>query len=367
MNALNIKLSDCKIFMKRAITLAKKGLYTTNPNPRVGCVIVVNNQIVGEGFHKKTGQPHAEVHALKQAGALANNADVYVTLEPCSHFGQTPPCAKALIKAKVKRVFIASLDPNPLVSGKGIKLLEDAGIVVYSGLLYKKAAELNVGFFKRMQTGLPWVRVKMAMSLDARTAMASGESKWITGAEARQDVQKLRARSSAILTSISTIKADNPSMNVRLKNKASYVKAPLLVVLDSNGQLTGNEKLFSVNKHILIYSKKVNSALEPLKSDVEICIDKSEGELINLKFVLFDLGKRQINELHVECGNTLAGALIYNDLADELVTYIAPKLMGSAAMALLNLNLDKMSQTKKMLFKEVKSIGQDIKITSIFK
>ena len=355
--------------MQRAIHLARKGLYTTNPNPRVGCVIVKNNNVIGEGFHRQAGEAHAEVFALKAAGDNAQNADVYVTLEPCCHFGKTPPCSQALIKAKVKRVFIACLDPNPLVAGNGILELERAGISVYSGLLYAESAELNKGFFKRMQQGLPWVRIKMAMSLDGRTAMASGQSKWITGVDARKDVQKLRARSSAILTAMGTVLADNPSMNVRIDNDLNTqlnAKQPLLVILDAQGRLTGNEKLFTVNKLVLIYTKnnKLKAKLKVL-NNVEIVVLDTQLEHLNLQTVLKDLAKREINELHVECGSTLAGAFVEQQLFDEIVVYIAPKLMGSNAMPLFKLPLSTMAESVELDTQHLTQLGKDIKLTLV--
>lgn len=248
--------------MSRAIQLARKGFYTTRPNPSVGCVIVNDNQIVGEGYHQKAGEPHAEVHALRMAGELARGATAYVTLEPCSHYGRTPPCALALINIGVKRVVVAVEDPNPQVGGRGIQMLRDAGIQVDVGLHRDEAYALNLGFMKRMESGLPWVTVKLAASLDGKTALSNGVSKWITGPEARRDVQRLRLRSCALITGIETVLADDPSLNVRYSElgslraqlSESQVLQPLRVVLDSRARMPITAALFAIESPILLVS-----------------------------------------------------------------------------------------------------------------
>ena len=356
-------------FMQQALQLAEKGLYTTSPNPRVGCVIVKNNQIVGQGFHQQTGEPHAEVYALQQAGEQAQGADVYVTLEPCSHYGRTPPCANALVNAGVKRVFIASLDPNPLVAGKGVKMLEAAGIYVYSGILAKQAGLLNKGFFKRMRQNMPWLTLKMAMSLDGRTAMASGESKWVTGAAARHEVQKMRARSSAVLTSIKTVLADNPSMNVRINNDlnlALAIKQPLRVVLDRKGELTGKEQILHLEGEVLVYSQN-SDLVARLKNlpQVEVIV-QPEAPHLSLETICQDLAKREINEVHIECGPELGGVWINSGLLDELVIFMAAKLMGSNALPLFHLPIDKMSDSINVNIESIRPIGQDYRINIRF-
>lgn len=358
-------------YMSLALILAEKGLYTTNPNPRVGCVIVQNDEIVGQGFHQVSGTEHAEIHALNQAGDKAVGSDVYVTLEPCCHFGKTPPCSVALINAGVKRVFIAMLDPNPLVAGKGKEQLLQAGIEVYDDFLAKQAKALNIGFIHRMKTGLPWVRAKMAMSLDGKTAMADGKSKWITGAEARMDVQKLRARSSALLTGIGTIEYDDPSLNVRIENDLNpdlSVLQPIRIILDSSGKLSGNEKIFSLDGKIIVYTlnDQLSEKLAGL-GQVEIVLAKSENKQIDLKFLLEDLAKRQINELHVEAGATLSGRFIEQNLINELVVYMAPKLMGSTGRPLFKLPLDSMEQSIELHISDIERIGNDYKCTAVFK
>ncbi len=356
-------------FMRQALQLAEKGLYTTSPNPRVGCILVKNNQIIGQGFHQKTGEPHAEVYALQQAGKKAKGADVYVTLEPCSHYGRTPPCANALVNAGVKRVFIASLDPNPLVSGNGVKLLEAAGIYVYSGILAKQAVLLNKGFFKRMRQNMPWLTLKMAMSLDGRTAMASGESKWVTGTEARQQVQKMRARSSAVLTSIKTVLADNPAMNVRIKNDlnpALKIKQPVRVILDRKGELSGKEQILHLEGQVLVYTQNAHltDRLQSLQS-VEVIV-QTEAAHLSLKNIARDLAKRGMNEIHIECGPQLAGVWIQSGLLDELVIFMAPKLMGSNALPLFHLQIDKMSDSIDVNIQSIRPVGQDYQINVHF-
>ena len=252
-------------YMSRALQLAERGLFTTDPNPRVGCVLVKNSQVVGEGWHQRAGEGHAEVNALKEAGLKAKDADCYVTLEPCSHFGRTPPCADALINAGVKRVFIAMTDPNPRVAGSGIAILKAAGIVVTVGILAQQAEKLNIGFCKRMRVGRPYVRSKIAMSIDGRTAMASGESKWITGTAARQDVQRLRARSSAMLTGIGTVLSDDPALSVRPEGwyPQATIRQPLRVVVDSQLQTPANAKMFEDNAKVLIATSVVANTRLP--------------------------------------------------------------------------------------------------------
>mgnify|MGYP000601287690 CR=1 FL=1 len=354
--------------MARAIQLAKKGLYTTEPNPRVGCVIVKDNKIIGEGWHEKAGEGHAEVNALKQAGAEAKNAAVYVTLEPCSHHGKTPPCADALITAGVKRVVAAMQDPNPLVSGNGLTKLAQAGIEVESGLMEAQAEELNPGFIKRMSKGLPWVRIKLAMSLDGRTAMDSGESKWITGSTAREDVQKLRARSSAILTGIGTVLADNPSMNVRLDDKQSALSSdeyqPLRVVIDSQLQCPETARMFDLPGRTVVITTE--QARGDIKHDrVEVVRLPSSNAHVDLQSALNWLAEQQVNEVHVEAGSILSGALLEAELVDEIIVYMAPDIMGNNAKGLFHLpEIDKMNQRIGLEIKDIRPVGIDWRITA---
>ena len=356
-------------YMQHAIRLARKGRYSTAPNPRVGCVIIKDGKVIGEGWHKQAGEAHAEINALKQAANNAKDATVFVTLEPCSHTGKTPPCADALIKASVKKVIVAMQDPNPLVAGNGLKKLQDAGIEVETGLLEVQARELNSGFVKRMETGRPFVRVKLAMSLDGRTAMASGESKWISSDASRNDVQHLRAESSAVLTGIGTVLADNPAMNVRLSATdlgVEKVKQPKRIVLDSQLKLPGTAKIInsdgdSGGECIVYTTVNVDN-----QNDYPFIIENSatlDGK-IDLQLLMKDLAKKEMNLLHVEAGSVLCGALLKNDLVDEIIVYMAPHIMGDGAKGLFHLpGLEKMDDRISLHLKDVRSIGNDIRIT----
>ena len=353
-------------YMQHAIRLAKKGFYTTDPNPNVGCVIVKDNEIVGEGWHQLAGEAHAEINALEQAGSKAKDAMVYVTLEPCSHTGKTPPCADALIKAGVKKVFAAMQDPNPQVAGSGLKKLQDAGIETEHGLLESQARELNLGFIKRMESGRPFVRVKLAMSLDGRTAMASGESQWISGEASRDDVQRMRAESSAILTGIDTVLADDPSMNVRLtaqQLKVDVVRQPKRIVLDSQFRMPGDAKISSVEGECIVYTTVNMDNKNSYPFIIENC-GTQDGK-IDLQFLMEDLAKKEINLLHVEAGSVLCGALLKNDLVDEIIIYMAPHIMGDDAKGLFHLpGLEQMNDRITLDIKDVRSIGKDIRITA---
>lgn len=365
-------------YMQHAIRLAKKGLYTTDPNPCVGCVIVKAGEIVGEGWHQRAGDAHAEINALKQAAAKAKDATVFVTLEPCSHTGKTPPCVDALINAGVKKVFVAMIDPNPIVAGGGLKKLQDAGIETEYGLLESQARDLNPGFIKRMECGRPFVRVKLAMSLDGRTAMASGESQWISGEASRNDVQRLRAQCSAILTGIDTVLADNPSMNVRLTAQQLNVDPalarllqPKLIVLDSRLRMPADVKIATLDNECTVYTTASN---HKDRVDTE-CVDKgrqypftietieaNDGQ-IDLHTLMTDLAIKEINLLHVEAGSVLSGALLENALVDEIVIYMAPHIMGDNAKGLFHLpELEKMKDRISLSIKDVRSIGDDIRI-----
>lgn len=351
-------------FMSRALQLAERGLFTTDPNPRVGCVIVKDGQIVGEGWHQRAGEGHAEVNALNAAGEKAKDADCYVTLEPCSHFGKTPPCADALINAGMKRVFIAMTDPNPRVAGSGIARLKAAGIEVTVGILEQQAEKLNIGFCKRMRIGLPYVRSKMAMSIDGRTAMASGESKWITGSAARQDVQKLRARSSAILTGIGTVLADNPALTVRPEDwyPQSTIRQPLRVVVDSQLRISADAKIFEDNAKVLIATNVATKTTLP----AEICHLPTSNNQVDLPALLAELAKREINEVMVEAGPQLNGALLQAGLIDELIIYIAPKIMGDGANGLFHLpSFTTMAQNINVQITDIRAVGDDWRITAL--
>jgi diaminohydroxyphosphoribosylaminopyrimidine deaminase/5-amino-6-(5-phosphoribosylamino)uracil reductase len=361
-------------YMARAIQLAQQGLYTTHPNPRVGCVIVKEGQIIGEGFHARAGQPHAEVFALRQAGELAQGATAYVTLEPCAHFGRTPPCANALVEAKVVRVVMASLDSNPLVAGKGQTILENAGIQTRVGVLEEQAKALNKGFFRRMQGGLPYVRLKTAASLDGRTAMQSGESKWITGTEARKDVQKLRAQSGAVITGIGTVLADNPSLTVRPEDWLDWhygdVVQPLRVVFDSQLAIPIDAQLLSTQGVIIVTQQSLDhhKAIVLQTKGVDIWSitpppNLGEGREGVLQQVLTKLAQRGVNEVLVEAGANLAGAFIQAKLVDELIVYLAPTLLGSDARPMFNLPLSQMAEQYRLQQTDVRMVGQDIRLT----
>lgn len=353
--------------MARTIQLAAKGLYTTQPNPRVGCVIVSNGEIVGEGFHQQAGGPHAEVHALEQAGLKAKNATAYVSLEPCSHQGKTPPCADALIIAGVSRVVCAMQDPNPLVAGQGIKKLQDAGISVDCGILQSEAEALNPGFIKRMKSAMPFVRVKLAMSLDGRTAMASGESKWITGAAARADVQRLRARSSVVLTGSGTVLADDPSMNVRASAKdlgcLTEPHQPLRAIVDSQLKISTESKILKLPGDCIVYTT-VDEQQAKKFTPAQVVILPSAADKVDLVKMLQHLTELQVNEVHVEAGSELCGALLELHLVDEIVIYMAPHLMGDSAKGLFHLpGLELMAQRINLHIKDIRQIGKDWRIT----
>lgn len=357
-------------YMARAIQLAKRGQYTTHPNPRVGCVIVKNGNIIAEGYHRRTGQPHAEIDALQNTTESPKGATAYVTLEPCSHTGRTPPCADALVKAGVSEVVIGMQDPNPYVSGNGIKRLQAAGISVISGILETEARALNPGFIKRMEQGLPFVRVKMATSLDGRTALASGESKWITGDSARKDVQFYRAKCDAVLTGIGTVLADDPSLTVRLTAKEldieGEVRQPARVILDTLLRCPPSAKLLTLPGKTLIYTTERDAAkvsvLEQAGAEV-VYVEKGIDSGVSLVEVLKNLATREINEVHTEAGSTLCGHLLEAGLADELLMYMAPHLLGSDAMGAFNLpNLNTMQQRINLKIQDIRAIGDDWRI-----
>ena len=353
-------------FMAKAIRLAERGRDTTDPNPRVGCVLVKEGQIVGEGWHQKAGGPHAEIEALSAAGSLARGSTAYVSLEPCCHHGRTPPCSEALLNAGVARVVAAMTDPNPHVSGQGLRQLQDGGVTIASGLLHNEAEALNPGFLKRMRTGLPFIRSKIGMSLDGRTAMASGESQWITSPEARLDVHYLRARSSAILTGIDTVIADDPSLTVRLGERSKAFKPPLRVVLDSRFRMPVTATLLNDGGETLILTTELKPS-EPTNhsASVEVVrVERTKQNRLDLKAVFALLGSRGINEVLVEAGATLNAALLQSGLVDEWVVYQAPKILGDEGRGLFHLpGLSLMDDAFELRLKEVRHIGPDIRMT----
>ena len=387
---------DC-IWMAQALRLAERGLYTTSPNPRVGCVLVRDGNVVGESWHERAGEPHAEVYALREAGEAVRGATAYVTLEPCSHHGRTPPCADALIAAAIARVVVAMQDPNPLVAGQGIAKLRAASIEVECGLMEAAARELNLGFVARMTRGTPWLRSKIAASLDGRTALSNGASQWITGTAARRDVQHWRARSCAVLTGIDTVLADDPQLNVRGLETS---RQPLRVVLDSRlrmpltarilhnlrpspareitsdlaavvsqpSRMTSRPIRGAVGEGgLLIYAavhdaEKI-AALEQAGASVSVLPD-ANGQ-VDLAAMLGELAKRGCNEVLVEAGSTLNGALLHAGLVDELVLYLAPQLLGDMAQGMARLGeLTSLDHRVNLDWQDVRQVGRDLRIVA---
>lgn len=367
--------------MAQAIRLAWRGLYTSHPNPRVGCVLVKDGAVVGEGWHQIAGQGHAEVNALRQAGDAARGATAYVSLEPCSHFGKTPPCADGLIQAGVTRVVSAMEDPNPQVAGSGHQKLIAAGIAVSCGVLEAEAAAVNPGFIKRMKSGVPWVWMKSAMSADGRTAMANGESQWITGPEARLDVQRLRARAEAIVMGVDTVLRDDPSYTVRPESwqesdallhqwpEGFSPIQPLRVVLDSQLRMAPTARMLSLPGTTWVVCSQQDStrqaALEAAGATV-LCLPGNDGR-VDLRALLRHLGQAQVNEVLVESGAVTSGAFVSQGLVDEWWLYMAPALLGSAARPLLELPMHTMAEKRLLNLKEVRQIGADIRMRYQFR
>ena len=363
---------DDQQYMARALRLAHRGLYTTHPNPRVGCILVRDGNIVGEGWHERAGEAHAEVNALRQAGPLARGATAYVTLEPCCHHGRTPPCTDALINAGINRVVAAMQDPNPLVAGKGMGRLGEAGMETVVGVMEAQARGLNPGYLQRMEFGRPFVRCKLAMSLDGRTAMASGESKWITGTEARQDVQRLRARSSAILTGIGTVLADDPSLNVRYDEMGevevggSDLIQPLRIVLDSALKMPVSACMLKQAGSTLVVTASSDQRRKKLVQDAGAEVEELPAgpDRVDLHALMSALARRQINEVLIEAGAVLSGAMLCAGLIDELIVYLAPHLMGNQGRGLFNLpDLGQMAQRVPLHIQDIRAVGDDWRIT----
>ena len=360
-------------WMARALQLAAKGLYTTGVNPRVGCVLVKDNQIIGEGWHERAGEGHAEVMAMRDAehrGQDVKGATAYVTLEPCAHLGKTPPCAEALIKAGVNRVVGAMEDPNPLVAGKGFALLQAAGVAVAAPLLAAEAEALNVGFLKRMRQGLPWVRLKMAGSLDGRSALANGQSQWITGPEARADGHRFRARAQAIITGVGTVVADDPLLTVRdveapigQSGQPVELTAPLRVVVDSHLRTPTSAKILQGGCLIATASTDPikTAALKAAGAEI-VVLPNAEGR-VDLEALLRHLAQHGVNEVHVEAGSRLSGVFLKAGLIDELLLYMAPTLLGSDARGWFDdLNLTSLDQKTKWQFQDVRIVGPNLRI-----
>ncbi|MCS4263764.1 diaminohydroxyphosphoribosylaminopyrimidine deaminase [Pseudomonas protegens] len=357
-------------YMARALELARKGRYSTHPNPRVGCVIVRDGQVVGEGWHVRAGEPHAEVHALRAAGELARGATAYVTLEPCSHHGRTPPCADALVNAGVARVVAAMQDPNPEVAGRGLHRLAQAGIDTHGGVLEGEARAINKGFLKRMEHGLPYVRVKLAMSLDGRTAMASGESQWITGPAARSAVQRLRAESSVVLTGADTVLADDARLTVRAaelgldaeQTALAMSRPPLRVLIDGRLRVPLDAPFFKAGPALVATCAAVE---EQYANGPECLIVPGPDGQVDLRLLLLELAARGVNEVLVEAGPRLAGAFAQQGLVDEYQIFVAGKFLGSSARPLLDWPLAQMSQAPLLKIIEMRAVGDDWRVTAI--
>lgn len=354
------ELTQDQIWMRRAIELARQGQYSTKPNPNVGCVIVKDGIIVGEGFHPKAGQPHAEVFAMRQAGEQARGATAYVTLEPCAHYGRTPPCAKGLVEAGLAKVIVACPDPNPLVAGKGVQILKEAGIEVEVGICEDEAHLLNDGFLKAMATGMPYVRLKIASSLDGRTAMASGESKWITGVEARQDVQHWRAISGAVITGIDTVLADDCQLNVRSLKEVddiSTIVQPKRIILDRQGRLPLTAKILENPETVIV--------MGPYRQEL-VDLGVIHIEIQPLKELLQQLVQQhQIYDVLVEAGATLSTAFLQAGLVDELISYVAPTLLGQTARSMFNAEFSRMAEQLRFKLQDVTRVGDDVRFRLI--
>jgi diaminohydroxyphosphoribosylaminopyrimidine deaminase/5-amino-6-(5-phosphoribosylamino)uracil reductase len=357
---MNVPAADGE-FMARALELARRGLYTTTPNPRVGCVLVRDGAVIGEGWHEQAGQPHAEINALADAarkGGSVNGATAYVTLEPCSHHGRTPPCADALIDAGIARVVAAMRDPNPLVAGEGLARLELAGVRVDSGLLADEARELNIGFVSRMTRGRPWLRLKVAASLDGKTALNNGKSQWITGAEARRDAQTWRARSCAMLTGIGTVRDDNPRLTVR---DIETPRQPLRVVVDSRLEISRDAAILAGgNALIACAAEDAGKAAALRERGAEVVVLPNVAGKVDLPALLAELGRRGINELMAEAGFRLNGSLLREGLVDELLIYQAPLLLGDRARGMFDLaELEDLAGARRLEVLEHRAVGAD--------
>ncbi|OUD13056.1 bifunctional diaminohydroxyphosphoribosylaminopyrimidine deaminase/5-amino-6-(5-phosphoribosylamino)uracil reductase RibD [Thioflexithrix psekupsensis] len=361
-------------YMSRALKLAARGLWTTDPNPRVGCVIVRDGEIVGEGWHEFAGEPHAEINALQMAKEKAQGATCYVTLEPCCHYGRTPPCTDALIRAGITRVVASTTDPNPIVAKKGLEQLMKAGITVSSGILGAETEQLNPGFFMRMRHNRPYVRSKLAMSLDGRTAMASGESQWITSQEARRDVQALRARSSAVMTGAGTILSDDPRLTVRETELPPFmfmpkrIRQPLRVIMDAHLSTPPDAKVLQEPGNTVIYTVSLNETIRHMleKAGATVVVLCAVNGELDLHAVCASLANDyHVNELLLETGSTLSGAMLRAQLIDEMVIYVAPLLMGNKARGLFNLpQLERLNQHIPLNITEIRAIGRDWRITA---
>jgi diaminohydroxyphosphoribosylaminopyrimidine deaminase / 5-amino-6-(5-phosphoribosylamino)uracil reductase len=348
-------------FMGQALELAGRGLYTTTPNPRVGCVVVGDGAVVGTGWHEKAGMPHAEVLALKAAGARSRGATLYVNLEPCSHHGRTPPCVNAIIEAGVERVVAAMQDPNPRVAGAGFARLRAAGIAVEQGLMEDEARELNIGFIARMTRGRPWVRMKIAASIDGRTALAGGKSQWITGEPARQDGHRWRARACAVLTGFGTVRDDDPQLNVR---GVDTPRQPLKIVVDSKFETSPSARLLQEGKTLVAGAVNDAKRIASLKrAGAEVVIIPNDGGKVELFKLMEELARRELNEIHVEAGAKLNGSLLQAGVVDELLVYLAPRVIGDSGRGMFHLpDLTELSRSTALKIREVERVGEDLRI-----
>jgi diaminohydroxyphosphoribosylaminopyrimidine deaminase/5-amino-6-(5-phosphoribosylamino)uracil reductase len=350
-------------FMSAALRLAARGLFTTTPNPRVGCVIVRDGAIAGEGFHERAGEPHAEAHALRAAGARAAGATAYVTLEPCSHHGRTPPCVDALIAARVKRVVAAMQDPNPRVAGAGFARLRAAGIEVETGLLEDEARELNVGFVARMARGRPWVRLKVAASLDGKTALGNGRSQWITGEAARADGHRWRARACAVLTGIGTVRDDDPQLTVRA---VATSRQPLKVLVDSRLEAPPEARLFAAGRTLVATAVDDPAKAARLRDrGAEIVVLPNAVGKVELNDLMRELARRELNEIHVEAGFKLNGSLVGAGVVDELVVYLAPSVIGESGRGMFDLPaIADLAGRRRLALRDVQRIGEDLRVVA---
>lgn len=351
--------------MARALQLAHRGLYTTAPNPRVGCVIVRDDAVVGEGWHERAGEPHAEVRALAQAGPRARGASAYVTLEPCVHQGRTGPCTEALIGSGIARVVAALQDPNPLVSGRGLEQLRRAGVAADAGLLEAEARELNIGFASRMTRGRPWARIKLAASLDGRTALNNGRSQWITGEAARRDAHHWRARACAVLTGIGTVRDDDPQLTVR---EVATSRQPLRVVVDSRLELAPAARVLEGGGVLIAAAREDRKAIAALGAKgAEVVVIPNGAGKVELAELFRELARREINEVHVEAGHKLNGSLVAAGLVDELVAYFAPSILGDSARGMFDLpELQDLAARRILDIRDLRMIGADIRIVARF-
>jgi diaminohydroxyphosphoribosylaminopyrimidine deaminase/5-amino-6-(5-phosphoribosylamino)uracil reductase len=350
-------------FMARALQLAQRGLFTTSPNPRVGCVLVHGCEVVGEGWHVRAGEPHAEVHAIAAAGLRAPGATAYVTLEPCSHHGRTPPCADALIAARVGRVVVAMQDPNPKVAGAGLERLRAGGIDTAVGLLTDEARELNIGFVSRHERGRPWVRVKTAASLDGCTALANGVSQWITSPQARRDGHRWRARACAVMAGIGTLQADDPRLNVR---EVETTRQPMRIVVDRNLDMSPHARVLEGGNVLVFCAREKRERAAQLRAaGAEVMVLADASGKVDLAAMMRELARRELNEIHVESGNRLNGALLRAGLVDELLVYLAPQLLGDAARGMFDLGeLTTLEQRVNLRMQDIRRVGPDLRIVA---